>query len=118
DLRGRPARTRFPDAIEESAWTYGTDLSYLRNLVAHWCDRYDWRAAEAALNAFPQWKARVGDLDIHLLHVRGTGPRPFPLVITHGWPGSAAACANIIGPPTPPARPRGVSAHALCCVRL
>src|SRR5262245_54501813 len=112
DLRDRLARTRFPDEIEESAWTYGTDLSYLRNLVAHWRERYDWRAAEAALNAFPQWKARVGDLDIHLLHVRGTGPRPFPLVITHGWPGSVAEFTKIIGPLTDPARHGGDPADA------
>jgi pimeloyl-ACP methyl ester carboxylesterase len=112
DLRDRLARTRFPDEIRDSGWTYGTDLSYLRNLVAHWRERYDWRAAEAALNAFPQWKARVGDLNIHLLHVRGTGPRPFPLVITHGWPGSVAEFTKIIGPLTDPARHGGDPADA------
>jgi len=112
DLRQRLARTRFPDEIADSGWTYGTNLAYLRGLVAHWYEGYDWRAAEAALNAFPQFKARVGDLAIHLMHVRGVGPRPFPLVITHGWPGSVAEFAKIIGPLTDPARHGGDAADA------
>src|SRR5262249_32270515 len=112
DLRERLARTRFPDEITHGGWPYGTNLPYLRELVAYWSDGYDWRAAEAELNAFPQWKARVGDLDIHLLHVRGTGPRPFPLVITHGWPGSVAEFTKIIGPLTDPARHGGDPADA------
>jgi pimeloyl-ACP methyl ester carboxylesterase len=112
DLRQRLARTRFPDEIADSGWTYGTDLAYLRGLVAHWYEGYDWRAAEAALNVFPQFKARVGDLAIHLMHVRGVGPRPFPLVITHGWPGSVAEFAKIIAPLTDPARHGGDPADA------
>jgi pimeloyl-ACP methyl ester carboxylesterase len=98
DLRERLARTRFPDEIPGSGWTYGTSLAYLKELVAHWRERYDWRAAEARLNASPQFRARVGDLGIHFLHVRGKGPRPFPLVVTHGWPGSVAEFAKVLGP--------------------
>src|SRR5262245_57758116 len=74
DLRQRLARTRFPAEIPDSGWTYGTNLAYLRELVAHWYERYDWRAEEAKLNAFPQVKARVGDLGIHAIHARGVGP--------------------------------------------
>ena len=103
DLRDRLARTRFPDEITDSAWTYGTNLAYLRELVAYWRERYDWRKAEAALNTFPQFKARVRDLDIHFIHVRGKGPKPFPLIITHGWPGSVAEFVKVIGPLTDPA---------------
>ena len=84
DLRERLARTRFPDEIADSGWTYGTNLAYLRDLVAYWRERYDWRKAEAGLNAFPQFTARVRDLDVHFIHVHGKGPRPFPVVITHG----------------------------------
>jgi len=103
DLRERLARTRFPDEIVDAGWTYGTNLAYLRELVAYWRDRYDWRAAEAHLNRFPQFRARVGDLWIHFIHVRGKGPRPLPLVMTHGWPGSVAEFVKIIGPLTDPA---------------
>ena len=112
DLRERLARTRLPDEMPGSGWTYGTNLAYLRELVAYWKDRYDWRAAEARLNAFPQFRARVGDLGIHFIHQRGAGPAPLPLLITHGWPGSIAEFAKIIGPLSDPARHGGDPADA------
>ena len=89
DLRERLARTRLPDEIPGSAWTYGTSLAYLHDLVAYWRERYDWRAAEARLNRFHHFRATVGDLGIHFIHERGVGPAPLPLVITHGWPGGS-----------------------------
>jgi hypothetical protein len=79
DLNERLARTRFPDEIADSGWTYGTELAFLRGLVAHWYEGYDWRVAEAALNRFPQFRAEVNGLGIHLIHARGVGPRPFPI---------------------------------------
>jgi pimeloyl-ACP methyl ester carboxylesterase len=112
DLRERLARTRLPDEIAGSGWTYGTSLAYLRELVAHWRERYDWRAEEKRLNAFPQFRARVGDLGIHFIHARGLGPAPLPLVITHGWPGSVAEFTKVIGPLTDPARHGGDPADA------
>jgi pimeloyl-ACP methyl ester carboxylesterase len=112
DLRERLARTRFPDEVRDSGWTYGTNLAYLRELVGYWRERYDWRAAEAALNRFPHFRARVGDLGIHFIHVRGTGPRPFPLVLTHGWPDSVAQFVKVIGPLTDPAAHGGDPADA------
>ena len=112
DLRERLARTRFPDEIDDSGWTYGTPLAYAKEIVAYWRDRYDWRKHEAALNAFPQFRAKVGDLGIHFIHVKGKGPKPFPLVITHGWPGSVAEFTKIIGPLTDPAAHGGDAADA------
>jgi len=112
DLRERLARTRFPDEIPGSGWTYGTNLAYLRELVAYWRERFDWRAAEARLNGLPQFRARVGGLGIHFIHVRGTGPAPLPLVVTHGWPGSVAEFLDTIGPLTDPARHGGDPADA------
>jgi pimeloyl-ACP methyl ester carboxylesterase len=112
DLRERLARTRFPDEIAGSGWTYGTDLAYLRELITYWRERYDWRAEEARLNAFHHFRARVGGLGIHFIHERGVGPRPLPLVITHGWPGSVAEFRKVIGPLTDPARHGGDSADA------
>ena len=112
DLRERLARTRFPDEIADCDWTYGTPLAYAKELVAYWRDRYDWRKHEAALNAFPQFRAKVDDLGIHFIHVKGKGPKPFPLVITHGWPGSVAEFTKIIGPLTDPAAHGGDPADA------
>jgi len=112
DLRERLARTRFPDEITDSGWMYGANLAYVKELVAYWRDHYDWRRHEAALNAFPQFRARVGDLGIHFIHVKGKGPKPFPLVVTHGWPGSVAEFTKIIGPLTDPAAHGGDAADA------
>ena len=112
DLRERLVRTRLPDEIPGSGWTYGTNLAYMRELVAYWRDRYDWRAAEAALNCFPQFRARVGGLGIHFIHRRGVGPKPLPLVITHGWPGSIAEFVAIIEPLADPASHGGTAADA------
>ena len=112
DLRDRLARTRYPDELPGTGWTYGTELAYLKDLVAHWRDRYDWRKHEAALNAFSQFRAKVGDLGIHFIHVKGKGPKPFPLVVTHGWPGSVAEFTKIIGPLTDPAAHGGDAADA------
>ena len=112
DLRERLARTRLPDEIPGSGWTYGTDLAYLRDLVAYWRDRYDWRKAEAALNRFPQFRARVADLGIHFIHRHGVGPKPLPLVITHGWPGSVSEFMEIIEPLADPASHGGDAADA------
>ena len=112
DLRERLARTRFPDEIPGSGWGYGSNLGYVKELVAYWRDRYDWRAAEARLNQLPQFKATVGGLGIHLIHARGKGPKPMPLVITHGWPGSIVEFEQIIGPLTDPAKHGGDPADA------
>src|SRR5262249_26267590 len=107
DLRARLARTRFPDEIHGSGWGYGSDLTYVRDLLAYWRDRYDWRAEERRLNAFKHFRATVDGLGIHFIHERGVGPKPLPLVITHGWPGSVAEFTKIIGPLTDPARHGG-----------
>ena len=112
DLRERLVRTRFPDEIPGSGWGYGTNLGYMRELVAYWRDRYDWRAAEARLNRFRQFRATVGGLGIHFIHERGVGPAPLPLVITHGWPGSVAEFEKVIGPLTDPGSHGGDPADA------
>lgn len=75
-----------PDVAD--GWSYGCDAGYLRELCAHWTDRYDWRAAQDELNRFPQFISRIEDFDIHYVHVVGEAKGARPLLITHGWPGS------------------------------
>ena len=94
DLRLRLARTRWPDS-GAGGWRDGTDLAYLRDVVAYWRDTYDWRRAESRLNEVPQVRVDCGALGIHALHIRGKGPSPLPLVITHGWPGSVVEMLKI-----------------------
>ena len=103
DLRERLDRTRWPDAIPDTGWDYGADVAYVRELCDYWRNEYDWRAQEAALNAWPQFLCEVDGVDIHYWHVRGQGPNPHPLLLTHGWPGSMFEFLELIGPsPTPP----------------
>jgi microsomal epoxide hydrolase len=75
----------------------------MKALAAYWTERFDWRKAEANLNRYPQFLARLGDYDIHFYHVKGRGPKPMPLILTHGWPGSTFEFLEAIGPLTDPA---------------
>jgi microsomal epoxide hydrolase len=104
DLRERLARTRFPDQAPGPAWAYGSDVSYMRELVGYWRESFDWRTHEARLNAFPQYKVRLHDIDLHFLQVQGNGPAPCPLLLSHGWPGSVFEFLDIIPRLTDPAR--------------
>ena len=102
DLRERLARARFPTEINGSGWTHGADLAYMKELVEYWRDRFDWRAQERRLNAFEQFKTTIDGIDIHFIHRRSREPGALPLIISHGWPGSFAEFAKIIGPLTDP----------------
>lgn len=82
----------------EDRWAFGTDMAYLQELCAYWTDTYDWRTAEQRLNAFPHFKARVDDLDVHFIHVKGSGANPETVVMTHGWPGSVFEFLEVIEP--------------------
>ena len=86
DLRERLARTRWPDEVANPHWEYGTNLAYLKELVAYWRDGYDWRHHERTINAFPQYRVTLDGVPIHFIHQPGRGPRPLPLILTHGWP--------------------------------
>lgn len=79
----------FPPApAVDNGWSYGCDGAFLKDICAHWTNGYDWRAAVAELNRYPQFTARVEDFDIHFIHVVGEAGGKRPLLLTHGWPGS------------------------------
>lgn len=88
DVSKRLAQTRWPDEINGVGWEYGTNLTYLKELVDYWQNQFDWRKQEAMLNRFHQAKATLDGLAIHFIHERGNGPKPLPIVLTHGWPDS------------------------------
>ncbi|MFF7636263.1 epoxide hydrolase family protein [Kitasatospora sp. NPDC008050] len=91
DLRARLRATRWPDAPEDAGWSLGTDIAYLRELVAYWADGFDWSAQEKALARLPRFRARLGGgLGIHFVHARAVAPTGpvLPLVLSHGWPDS------------------------------
>lgn len=112
DLRQRLTRTRWPDAIPGTGWEYGADLDYMKQLVDYWLTKFDWRQQEAGLNRFRHFRAEVDGLGVHFIHEMGKGPKPLPIVITHGWPGSFAEMTKIIPLLTDPAAHGGDPADA------
>lgn len=102
DLRRRIAATRWPDRETVGDRSQGVQLANLQELVRYWGTEYDWRKAEAKLNALPQFMTTIDDVDIHFIHVRSRHPNALPVVITHGWPGSVIEQLKIIGPLTDP----------------
>jgi hypothetical protein len=76
DLRERLDRVRWPDEIPGAGWQYGTDLTYLRQLVEYWRTQYDWRVHEARLNVFQQFTVPLSEIEVHFIHQPGVGPAP------------------------------------------
>lgn len=116
DLRERLDRVRWPDEIPGAGWQYGTDLTYLRQLVEYWCTQYDWRVHEARLNAFQQFTVPLSEIDVHFIHQPGIGPAPLPLLLLHGWPGSVWEFYKLIPLLTDPARFGGDARDAFTVV--
>ncbi len=116
DLRERLTRTRFPDQAPAASWSYGTDVDWLRGLVAHWREGFDWRLHEARLNAFPQFKVALAGIDLHFIRAEGKGPAPMPLLLSHGWPGSVFEFLELIPRLTDPAQFGGDPADAFTVV--
>ncbi|MBB4188637.1 pimeloyl-ACP methyl ester carboxylesterase [Sinorhizobium terangae] len=102
DLRRRLAATRWPDPETVSDRSQGVQLEKLQALARYWETDYDWRKAEAKLNALPQFQTNIDDLDIHFIHVRSHHANALPLIMTHGWPGSIFELLKVIGPLTDP----------------
>ncbi len=88
DLRDRLTRTRWTDEVEDAGWDYGTNLGYLKELTDYWRDEFDWRAREAELNRFAQFRTEIDGFGLHFVHERGRGPDPMPILLAHGWPDS------------------------------
>ena len=102
DMADRLARTRWPASLPGPAWERGVPVSYLRELAEHWRSRFDWRAAEARLNAYPQYVTEIDGQKIHFLHVRSPEPQATPLLLIHGWPGSIVEFLHVLGPLSDP----------------
>lgn len=107
DLQQRLAHTRWSHALEGTGWEAGTDSQYLTNLISYWQNTYDWRKHETALNQFAHFKSEIDGTAIHFIHERGKGPKPFPIVLTHGYPDSFCRFMKIIPMLTDPVSFRG-----------
>jgi pimeloyl-ACP methyl ester carboxylesterase len=126
DLRRRLGDTRWPEAecVSPQAtgedlldWSQGIPLAYTRELAEYWATDYDWRSREVALNQFDQFVTEIDDLPIHFVHQRSRHPDAFPIVITHGWPGSIVEFSKVIAPLTDPTAHGGSAKdafHVVC----
>jgi epoxide hydrolase len=103
DLHDRLAHARWPGELPGEGWARGVPPGYLGELAGYWRTGYDWRAAEAGLNAYPQFTTEIDGQRIHFLHVRSGRPGAKPLLITHGFPSSVAEFSQLIGPLVNPA---------------
>ena len=103
DLHERLDRTLWPQTIPGSGWDYGTDVDWLRDLCGYWRHSYDWRAQEAAFNAYDQYLVDIDGVRVHCIHAPSDVPGAMPLVLTHGWPSSFVEMLDIIEPLRNPA---------------
>jgi pimeloyl-ACP methyl ester carboxylesterase len=102
DLRRRIAATRWPDKETVADQSQGPQLDKVQELVRYWGTEYDWRKAEAKLNALPQFVTTIDGVDIHFIHVRSRHDNALSVIISHGWPGSVFEQIKLIGPLTDP----------------
>ncbi|MEV7327422.1 epoxide hydrolase family protein [Micromonospora sp. NPDC093244] len=107
DLKQRLANTRWPDEMPGVGWDRGVPLGYLRELADYWQSGYDWRAAEARLNAYPQYVTEIDGANVQFMHIRSPEPNALPLIMTHGWPGTVAEFLHVIEPLTDPVKHGG-----------
>jgi len=117
DLRRRLRQARWPAPLEDADWSYGIEQGSLRELARAWLDSYDWRAQEQALNRFDHFRTRIDGQPIHFLQARSPVPDAFPLILSHGWPGSIVEFLEILGPLSDPAAHGGDPAdafHVVC----
>ncbi len=112
DLKRRINATRWPDKETVPDQSQGAQLARLQPLVQYWGNGYDWRKAEARLNALPQFTTNIDGLDIHFIQVKSKEKNALPLLITHGWPGSVLEFLGTIGPLTDPVAHGGTAADA------
>jgi len=112
DLDARLDLTRWPDELPGAGWSYGVPRDHVRRLAEHWRHGYDWRAAEARLNAWPQFTTVIDGATVQFAHIRSPEPDATPLIMTHGWPGSIVEFTGIAGMLTDPRAHGGDPADA------
>jgi pimeloyl-ACP methyl ester carboxylesterase len=112
ELRRRIAATRLPSAELVTDRSQGVQLATIKELARFWETDYDWRKAEAKLNALPQFTTQIDGVDIHFIHVKSAHENALPLIMTHGWPGSVIELLETVGPLTDPTAHGGTAEDA------
>ena len=112
DLARRLRDTRWASDPENEDQFFGISTSYLKDLVGYWVDGFDWRAAEAKINEFTQYRVEIDGQPIHFIREAGKGPNPIPIILTHGWPWPFWFWSKVIRPLADPASYGGDPADA------
>ena len=102
DLRQRVLATRWPEKETVNDRSQGVKLDQIQDLVHYWGTDYDWRKAEAKLNALPEYVTNIDGLDIQFAWIKSKNHNALPIILTHGWPGSVFELVKIVGPLTDP----------------
>jgi pimeloyl-ACP methyl ester carboxylesterase len=103
DLRGRLKKTRWAGDFGNEQWAYGTNFDALKDLVDYWCNGFNWRRQEREMNRFAHYRTTIEGIPIHFIHQPGKGPRPIPLILSHGWPWTFWDLHKVIRPLADPA---------------
>jgi len=117
DLRNRIDNTRWAEEECVNDWSQGIPLTYVREIADYWANQYDWRKSEQYLNTFDHFQTNIDDLDIHFIHQKSPHPDAYPLIITHGWPGSIVEFHKVIQPLVNPTKHGGKAEdafHVVC----
>jgi pimeloyl-ACP methyl ester carboxylesterase len=104
--------TRWPEPETVKDDTQGVQFATMQSLARYWATDWDWRKAEAKINAQPNFITEIDGLDIHFIHVKSKEKNALPMIITHGWPGSIIEQMKVIGPLTDPTKYGGKAEDA------
>jgi len=96
DIYDKVKKYSWHEMPNDGGWEYGTNLDYMKEISKYWVNEFDWRKHEKEINKFPNFIAEVDNIDIHFIHEKGSGPKPMPLLISHGWPGTIVEFLHII----------------------
>ena len=96
DIYDKVKKYPWHEMPNDGGWEYGTNLDYMKEISKYWVSKFDWRKHEEKINKFPNFIAKVDDIDIHFIHEKGSGPKPMPLLINHGWPGTIVEFLHIV----------------------
>ncbi|MEL6862043.1 MAG: epoxide hydrolase, partial [Pseudomonadota bacterium] len=113
EIRSRVEAYRWfaaPEGLPD--WQLGMSTPALKDLQTYWLSEFDWRAAEAKLNQYPQFTTEIEGQRIHFYHVVGEAGGIRPLLITHGWPGSVFEFYETIAPLAYPSQHGGKAEDA------
>ncbi|KAF2680972.1 epoxide hydrolase 1 [Lentithecium fluviatile CBS 122367] len=73
---------------QQDKQSYGVTYEWLSEAKDHWLNTYSWREQEKHINSFPNYKMKIGDVDVHFVALFSEKKDAVPIIFMHGWPGS------------------------------